>query len=171
MVLKRECDSCGEKTQRKFLGKINGKYFCKICQREIRINHRRETFENSEDKEEIIKLNREIKNKYQRKRYRDKVGRDVKEYRIRNSTEPPIPKGSKQLKKKQKSNCYLTLEEKRNYFRILVKRGIDPEDAKERIKTLIESQKKINEEMKAKGKSEKEIKNKQLEMIEELWNY
>ena len=43
------------------------------------------------------------------------------------------------------------------------------EEAKERIKNLIEQQKITREIMKQKNKSDEEIKTKQQELLEELW--
>lgn len=65
----------------------------------------------------------------------------------------------------------MTLHEKQDWFRILVKRGVDAEDAKERIKNIVEEQRRVRKEMKNKNKSEKQIKIKQQEMLEELWRY
>ena len=50
-------------------------------------------------------------------------------------------------------------------------RGIDFREAKERINNLIQAQYQIRESMKTNKKSEKDIKIKQAELLEELWNY
>ncbi len=48
-------------------------------------------------------------------------------------------------------------------------RGLNFEEAKERIKDNVQQQKKIREDMKQQKKSEEDIKIKQQEMLEELW--
>ena len=70
-----------------------------------------------------------------------------------------------------KNNCFITFQEKRDLFRILMNRGIDPEEAKERIKNLVVKQREIRKEMITQNKSEEEIKIKRQKMIENLWRY
>ena len=54
---------------------------------------------------------------------------------------------------------------------MLVDRGVDGDDVKERIKNLVRSQKELREKMLNQKKSDKEIKVEQNKMLEELWNY
>lgn len=158
---KKICEQC-EQVEKRKLYKINGLNLCSKCHREIRKNHRKETLENSDEKEKIKKLNREIKNKYARERYRK---RHPKKEKV---SSPPIIKGSKNDKKKEKSNSYLTFQEKQILFKTLIKNGIDEEEVKQRIKELVESQKFIRRKMIEQNKSEEEIKSKQRELIERL---
>ena len=160
----RGCDKCGEIFRYKHLKKINGNYVCKHCSIKIRKAHRKETYENSEDKEIIRRLTSEIGNKRATERRRER-----KILRLEDSTPPKI-KGSKKTIV-DKNNLYLTLQEKQNLFRMLVDRGVDGDDVKERIKNLVRSQKELREKMLNQKKSEKEIKIKQQEMLEELWSY
>jgi len=162
MRTEKGCDNCGEIVKFKYIKKINGNYFCKLCAIEIRKNHRKETLENSEDKENIRKLTSELKNKSVNEKRREKK-------RTKDST-PPKPKGSVKTRV-DKNNFYLTLQEKQSLFRILVNRGLDSDDAKERISNLVKSQIELRERMINQKKSEKEIKIKQNEMLEELWNF
>jgi hypothetical protein len=167
-----KCDECEKEVgEFKFLKKIRKKYLCKECQIKTRLNHRKETFETSEDKEKIKELNNKIEREYREKR----KGSKLREYivggrpRIKITTPPKI-KGSKEEKKKEKSNAYLTFHEKQNLLRILMNnKGLTFEDATERIKTLVEQQAKVRELMRAKGKPEDEIKIKQQKLLEELW--
>jgi len=160
--MKTKCDKCGQDVGKfKFLKKINNIMYCKDCAREIRNNHRKKTIELNGIKKELNSIDKKIK-KEQNDRYR----KNRKKY-----ISPPIPKGSKNIKTREHNNCCITFEEKQNFFRILIKRGLDAEEAKERIKQIIEQQRKIRKDMKIKNKSEKEIKIKQREMLEELYNY
>ena len=158
----RGCDKCGEIVRFKQIKKINGNYYCRLCAIEIRKNHRKETYENSEDKENIKRLTNELKNRSTIEKRR--IRREEKQ------SQPPKPKGFKKTRV-DKNHCYISLQEKQNLFRILVNRGLDSDDAKERISNLIRSQKELKEKMLNQKKSEKEIKIKQQEMLEELWNY
>jgi len=85
--------------------------------------------------------------------------------------EPPIIKGSKLAKKKIKSNAYLLFEERKILLGILMRRGMDFEEARGRLDKLVKEQIRIREKMKAKNKSEEEIKEKQEQLLEELWEY
>ena len=66
----RACVKCSEKVKLKYIGRINGEYFCKKCRNIIRKNHRKETYENSDDKDNIRGLTSEIKNKSTKENYR-----------------------------------------------------------------------------------------------------
>lgn len=154
----RNCDLCGESTRKKNLGKIRGKYLCKKCIKLNRKNRMEETIDNAGIREELNELDQKIKEGY-RESYKRKV-----------IDEAPKIKGSKQ-EKKRKSITYLTLEDKKQLLRILLKKGLDFEEAKERLNEITEEQKRIKETMKAKNKSEEEIKIKQKELLEELWTY
>ena len=162
------CNDCGKEERRKYIKKIKGKYYCKKCNSKNRQERREETINNSGIKEELKELERKAKRiynrEYQRKRYEK-----IKSKRTTQEDFPKI-KGSK-LERKEKSNAYLQFEERQVLFGMLIKKGLDGEDAKERINDLIEQQKQIRETMKQKNKSEQEIEIKQQELLEELWNY
>jgi len=84
---------------------------------------------------------------------------------------PPIPKGSKIKNKKEKSNSFITFQERKSYLKILMdNRGLGYDEAKERLDNLIEYEREIRKKFKEKGKEE-EIKQKQQELLEELWNF
>ena len=167
MTLERECDGCGKKVEFKHLKRINGNYFCKHCSIEIRKKHRKETFENSEDKERIKEIERELRREDNKKQIEKRKQKRI--LRLKDLT-PPKPKGSKTTIV-DKNNCYISMQEKQNLFRILLNRGVDSDDAKERIKNLIRSQKELRERMLNQKKSEKEIKVEQNKLLEELWNF
>ncbi len=152
MVKERECDGCGNEFPLKKLGKIRGKYLCKKCRTDTRENHRKETIEMSKRAE---KGYQEAEKKRERRKAVD-------------ITEPKI-KGSKKATRKEKSQSYLTFHERQDLFRILVKRGIDSEEAKERIQNLVDEQEKIRNKMKQKNKSDEDVKQKQQSMLEEMW--
>jgi len=167
MTLEKECDKCGKKVRIKHLKRINKNYVCKHCSVEIRRNHRKETIENSGDKEIIKELDKELRKEDNRKQHEKRKQKRI--LRIKDST-PPKPKGSKTTIV-NKNNCYISMQEKQNLFRILLNRGVDGDAAKERIKNLVRSQKELRERMLNQKKSEKEIKIEQNKLLEELWNY
>lgn len=167
MMAERPCDECGEDTQIKYLGKIRGRMLCKKCRVEVREAHRKETINlSSEDERKKI---REL-SRSQRADYNKAYYEKNKKLKRSESKEEPKIKGSKLTRKKLKSNSYLTIEDKRQLLRILMKKGLDFEEAKERLSNVIEEQKVVREKMREKNKSEEQIKIKQQEMLEELWN-
>ena len=88
---------------------------------------------------------------------------------IKGDLVPQIKGSSKEVKQK-KSSCYLTFYDKQVLFKILTKRGVKFDDAKKRIEELNNKQNEIFKKMKAKNKPESEIRQKQVLMLEELWN-
>jgi len=170
--MKLMCDKCGEKVERfKYLRKIKGKRYCKHCANIIRKEHREKMIEGEGIKGELNRLKNKINKEkgYAKKSYEKKVGHKVRERKEKGYT--PTIKGSTFGKPREKSNSYLTFEEKKNLLKILMNRGLEFEEATERIKNLIEEQKRVSGLMKSKGNSEKEIKIKQKEILEELWRY
>ena len=160
-MTERNCDDCGELTQRKFLGKIRGQFLCKKCQSKKRIKHREKTIKDAGISEDLKELSRR-----QKKEYNDAWIKKEKKKKTQTKNLPKI-KGTK--KKKKKSNCYLTLHERQDLFIILIKRGLDAEEIKERIKNISLEQTRIRKLMKQANKSDEEIKIKQQEFLEELW--
>ena len=158
------CGNCDKKVSKgKFIHRLKGVSLCNECYRGRRLERRKKSkevvcLENLKEKEEVRK--RIIKRKSRRdykKRKRDQ--------------NPPEPKGSIKLTKKRiLPNCYLTLQEKQSLFRILKRKGLEDEEAKERVLNLLRQQRIIREKMKSKNKSEEEIKQKQMKLLEELWN-
>jgi len=142
------------------------KYYCKKCRREIRKNHREETIEITGVKRELMDLDNKIDKErgYPKKAYKKKRENLGKSYNPREEKNkeyiPPayrkekgyIPeiKGSTFAKQKEKSNAYLSFEEKKNLLKMLMSRGLNFEEAKERVKQLIISQRLIREEYKSK---------------------
>lgn len=163
-MAERTCEGCGNLTQVRHLGKIRGKQLCKKCRISIKEDHRKETINQSteEEREKIRELSRKQKREWNRAYYKRKE-KPIKS--------PPVIKGSKLARRKPKSNSYLTIEDKRQLLRILMARGLDFEEAKKELKVHIEQQRTTREEMQSKNKSEEEIRIKQKEMLEELWNY
>ena len=167
-MVERECDCCGKMTPRSELGrKIRGEYLCTKCKRRKREDRREKTLKDSGQKEIIKRLEKKRKKEYE-KRYREKRKR-IKE--VIKQSQPPVPKGSKKRAREDKSQCYLTFEERKSLLSILMARGLSFDEAKERIEELVESQKELRTELKKEKKSEKEIKEKQKQLLEELWNY
>lgn len=167
MPIKTECEECGKDVGRfKFLKKISGKRICIQCNSKRRKEKRKEIINNNP---ELKKEIRELENKEQRERNARK--RETKKDR-KSETEKiiPVPKGSNILTKKQRSNCYMTLQDKQIALRLLMGRGLDFDEAKERIAEIIKEQSRIREKMRKEGKSEEEVNIKQKEMLEELWN-
>lgn len=153
----RNCDQCGTLARKKNLGKIRGKYLCKECIKSNRKERMEETINEAGIKEELEEFDKKMKRTY-----------CYSKKKIIN--EAPKIKGSKQAKEKKPSS-YLTFEDRKQLLRILLKKGLDFEEAKERLGEIDEEQKRIKETMKAKNKSEEEIKIKQKELLEELWTY
>lgn len=166
-MAKKECDDCGEKTERKHLGKIRGKSLCKKCREKVRERHRNETINKAGIEEELELLDREIKNTSQRKSYRKR--NPVKRKII---DEVPVPKGSirGKVKQKNKSESYLGFQESQILLKILMSRGLDFEEAKESIKETKNQLKETREKGKKQNKSEEYIKTKQQQLLEELYN-
>ncbi len=167
-MTEKPCDKCGNSTEIKHLGKIHGKQICKKCRIEVRKNHREETITQTseEEREKIKKLSKKQKAEYQKASYEKN-----KKLKRSESRKEPIIKGSKLTRRKQKSNSYLSIEDKRQLLRILMKKGLDFKEAKERLNNVVEEQSRVREVMKAKNKSEEQIKIKQKQLLEELWNY
>ena len=161
--MEKKCDKCCEQTKVKYLKKIRGVLYCKNCAKELRLNRRKETIELSGIEEELKILNRKIKRDYQRKFVeRNKTNESPEEY---------FPKIKVSNKKEKVNGYYISTQEKRLLFSMLIKRGMSYEDAGQRMKELIESQSKLTEELRNKNKPEKEIKLKMRKLLEELWNY
>ncbi len=156
------CEDCETSTLLKHLGKIRGILLCKKCRSKVRLNHRKETIKDSAERKVIIKASKKSREGYEEA--------EVKRARRKNqSAEPPKIKGSNP-EANNKSVSYHTFEDRKQLLRILMKKGLDFEEARERLEQHKKQQKLITEEMKAENKSEKEIKIKQQELLEELWN-
>ena len=158
------CESCGELTEGRYLGRIHGKRLCKKCRISIRLNHRKETRNQAteEERKKILELNRKVNAERNKKYYEPRKEKNESE-------EPPKIKGSIN-QNKEKSQAYLSFDEKKVLLGILVKKGVSFEDAKERLKRLTKSLKELREKLKEKNISEEKIKSKQQELLEELWN-
>jgi hypothetical protein len=190
MPLKLICNKCEIEVKRfSDLHKINNERFCKKCYQEHRKNRREETIEISGIKEELNELslkmyreynskwrikNKEIINTKQREKYH-RLNPDSGRYsKFSNRKDLPVIRGSKQWKRNHrpaKSNSYLTQFEKQRLFGMLIKQGLTYDDADERVKNLVNKQAEIRESLKLQNKTEEEIKLKQQEMLEELFNY
>ena len=166
--MEKKCDDCGELKEIRNLGKINGKRLCKTCRVKVRKNHREETIEITGIKRDLNKLKQQIDKErgYGRRCYEKRVGHKVGEKNYR-----PEIKGSTFAKQKEKSNAYINFLESQTLLKMLMNRGMDFKEAKERVNQLIISQELIRKEFQSKNKSEEQIKNKQNELLEELWNY
>ena len=169
MVMK-SCEECGEENENKYLGKIRGKLLCKKCRKEVRLNHRAETFEMTDEKEKakILALQKEQEHAANQAYYKKHIKKVAKEES--KGVEPKI-KGSTRAKARKKSNSYITIQERQNFLRMLMARGLSFKDAKDRVRDLVKEQIRVREVMKGKNKSEKQIKQKQQQMIEDLWKY
>lgn len=179
MVRIKICDGCGEELEFKLLSKINKKYYCKDCALTLRHKHREETLENSEDKEKIKDLEKEIKRAYSRKYYeRDKKNNIIKKEK---NTEEQInkryiPKRYKTEEERinlarKKISMNMTLEERQLALKIIMEKGIIFEEAKRRVDDLRERQKEIIKQKKEEKKTEEEIKLMQEQMIKDLANF
>lgn len=170
--MNKKCDGCGDNTSRKELGrKVRGDYLCKKCKLERRLEHREKTIE----EEGIGGDLRDLRNKIYREKeygkiaYRKKVGRPVRKYNT--DKEAPVPKGSIRKKPKYRQESYLGFQESQILFKILMRRGLDYDEAKDKIKEIKTELKNTREELKKKNKSEEEITQKINLKLEELYNY
>jgi len=157
MAKERECDGCKIIMRFKYLGRINGNYYCKKCRFLKKQEHRKETIKSAGIEGEL----RELKNK---------INREKESHKKKQKDFKPKIKGSKKTRV-DKNHCYITFEEKKNWFRILLKRGLNDDEAKERVNNLVRSQRELVNKMVEQKKSESEIKIKQQELLEELWNF
>ena len=121
-------------------------------------------------KERVCDECNEIK-ELERKEKKESNRKYQKRKKRKGEESPPIPKGSKIKNKKEKSNSFITFQERKSYLKILMdNRGLGYDEAKERLDNLIEYEREIRKKFKEKGKEE-EIKQKQQELLEELWNF
>lgn len=153
MVIKK-CDVCSIEKKYKFLKKICGKLYCKKCYNIKRAENRKKLIDSDKNlKEDLRILGNKIAKTYKIKK------KKTKELLPQ---EPKI-KGSTRGIAKDKSYSYLTFEEKQFIFRGLIRKGVEYEEAKTKIKDIEKSLKAIRKNY---GKEEK-IMSKQ-EMLEEL---
>jgi len=179
-MIKKKCDKCGQEERQRNLRRLNGYWLCTKCYVEVRKNHRNKTIEVSGIRGELRRLDAKRKEEsaggkenlreYQRKRYRDSKDYKVKEYRTKDSILPVI-KGIKIKRESIKSNSFLTIQEKQTLLRLLMKRGLTFEETIDRIKCLVSEQSRIRNLMKTQNKSEEQIKQKQFQLLEELYNF
>ena len=168
-MAEKECDKCGKKTERKHLGKIRGKNLCRKCRKEVRENRRKETMKEAGIGKELTSLEREIKNTSQREYYRK---RNPVTKRKKIIDDVPVPKGSTRgkVKQKNKTESYFGFQESQIMLRILMKRGLSFEEAKESIGAMKEELRTTREKLKKQNKSEEYIKTKEQQLLEELYN-
>lgn len=160
------CISCGTLYRTKSLKKIHKKYYCKSCAKQLRKQRRKQTIEISGIDKELKQFRNKIAKErgYARKNYVKKHP-NAKKYTLDaqkplktlSQVEPVTIKGAIQ-KQKVKTNSYLTLQERQVFFRILLKRGFDGEQAKQRISKLNRQLARTTKLIKDKCKSELEIK-------------
>lgn len=82
----------------------------------------------------------------------------------------PSIKGSLGNKKLSPSYSYLTSQDRQQLYRILMKRGMDKEAAKDRIMALEEGQREVRKKIRKGDESEEEIKHLHTSMLEDLYN-
>lgn len=164
----KKCEECGKESKTKDLGRINGKLLCKKCQRAVRLKHREQTIKEAGIGEELKALKIKAQNESQKKCYKAKKVLAWKPKKLVEGI--PTIKDSSKIKK-EKSQAFITQNEKKSLYTMLIKRGLESKHANERIKTLIESQKELRAKLKLKNKSEEEIKLNEQKLLEELWNY
>jgi len=167
------CDICGCQVRKiKLLKKLRGQYYCQKCYVENRKKHRAETFETSDDKEKIIELKQKMDHDDNLNRYVRKNGHLPRTYLPKrkgiNFSMMPKIKGQEGKKKSNRFSSYLTLEEKQNLFKILMKKGCTYQEAGQRVKDLVKEQKRVREYLRFKNKSESEIQKAEVNLMEGL---
>lgn len=165
------CDNCDKEVDSpRKLHKIRGIYYCNECRKAKREAHRKETLEKFGDKEKIRELDNKIKNYYRSKEKQKEYQRNYYQRKKEKIEGIPVAKGAKSKKEKITQNSYITLQESQAFFRILVKRGVDPEEAKERIRVLKEYEKEVRKSIQDENKAKQELSKRKDEMLQELWN-
>lgn len=152
-----KCDDCNTAVELRKSKKINGLRLCSVCDSKRRIEKRKKMINNDEELKQDLNILKNI----ERKSY----------YKSRKEANPPKIKGTKKLIKKEYSCCYLTLEEKRDYLRVLMSRGLDFNEAKEKITGIVEYLSTLRKELKIKKISEQEATLNKAKMLEELYQY
>lgn len=146
-------------------------YFCSQCYSENRKEHRKETLDNSEDKERILEIDREKRNRYCRNSYAKKKI-SVRKIRFNEEDIPKIKNSIKEKtekKIKEKSYSFLTFQESQLIFRNLTNKGYTPKEAKNILTEFKERLSDTRKFMKELNKSEEDIKIEQNRLLEELW--
>lgn len=170
---KKVCDWCKIEVRKpKDLHKVKKEQLCKDCYIKNRLNYRNETIELTGIKEELNKLKTKASDEYRKnnmEKYREYARKSYHKRNPEANYYKPIIKINSKFKK-PKSNCYLTLQEKQDLFKILINQGLSYEEADRRVKELIKNQRELRVKLLLERKSEEEIKNKQKEMIMLLLN-
>jgi len=118
------CSKCGKDVKKlRLLKRINGDWLCKECYKK-RIKEKRENLKRNIlgiTKEQELEENREIKNKYNRVRWK-KQKKEINKIR-----EPIVPKikGAKIKRYSRQLHNYLTKEEKNILYKKYVAQGLD----------------------------------------------
>jgi len=174
-----KCDICKKQIDRKkHLHRLKRLNYCSECYKENKKNHRKKTIKEEGIEEDLKQLTNKMKREwaknnpekvrsYSRKSYEKHLDYTPKRYK----TELPQIKNSKLKVKKEKNNFYLTFRERQAFFRILIRRGLDEEEAKERIQDLVDFEKQLSKRKLNEKQSEEKIKQKQAKMLEELFRY
>ena len=135
------CDVCEKKLGYIDVKKVGKIKYCKECYLKLRKNHREG-------------MKERLKEEYPR--IRNKGGRPKKELSF------PI------IIKKKKVNCpQLSFQEKQIIFKILIKRGIAEEEAKQRMQELLDYERQLRKQLKSQLEITKEFRRKFKEMIYE----
>lgn len=166
------CDECSKEVRKqRHLKKLKERHICEECYIKHLKEHREKTIEDAGIKEELKKLDKKIKSdwseknkerlrEYSRKRYASSKDYEVKRYKQNLPKIKPI--------KRTKSNCYLTLQEKQDLFKILIKKGLSYEETTERIKKLVNQLSEVRNQLKLQNK-EKELEISKQKFLEELY--
>jgi len=168
--LKPTCDICKKLVDRfKHLKKVKSQYHCLECYQKLRKKHKQETIEPIKEKIRLLdnQIAKEHRLNYlerERKRQREAYHKK-KPDSIYYNKDKPIIRIKKEHLKRQKSNAYLTLEEKQDLFRILISNELTYDEANIRIKELIKNQKELREILRSNYNKELDSISKQKEMI------
>jgi len=169
---KLNCQTCGkEEDSLKHVRRLKGKRLCRFCYVANRNNFRKETIEKAGIKKELGKLRyQESKARYPHIYDKKRLKRERQEKeKVKRIKEPPKIKGSKE-NKKVKIYSVLTLQERQDLFRILIRRGIDEDEVKERIKRLAKQLALTRKRLQEQGK-EHEEENEKIKLLEGLYEY
>jgi len=165
----KECDKCGKELIRKVDTKrLNKKWYCKECYKEVKKNHREQTIERAGIKEELRELKRKERNErnhqnkekvraYNKKRYQEKVGHPVRVY---NKSNPLI----RRPKRKRYRN--LDFQERKVLFNQLTINGMNGIQAKMRIDSLTQFETDLFRELHSKEKLNKNFKEEFLKITQ-----
>ena len=142
-MIHKECQRCGLKVKKlKYLHKLGKEYFCRKCVKEKREEH-------------WGKLKENVGNKFDK----EKEEEDIVKKRIKERSAEPNMNHLKRIGEKisAKGN-YLTSNEKLVVYKKLVREGVEPTVASDRVKNLCNAMRELKAKLSLEVKDKKDLK-------------